>query len=476
MRLSKLAAAGAALAVSVLCSGSAFAAQEHGLPGASMPLWWALPFAGLLLCIATGPLLFHHVWENHYGKIAAFWAALVIIPMAVSFGASATTEAVLHAMLLEYMSFIILLFALFTISGGILIAGNIHGTPLVNAGLLLVGSILASIIGTTGAAMIMIRPIIRANDNRRFNAHVVIFFIFLVANIGGSLTPLGDPPLFIGFLRGVDFFWTTVHILPDTLFVGGIVLAVFFVLDVILHRGEKGAPKVKDPTPDKKVRLRGLVNLPLLAGVIAAILMSASWKPGIVFTIQGVEVELQNLVRDIIILALAFVSLAVSRKEYREANGFEWGPIAEVAKLFAAIFVCIVPVIAILKAGNEGALSPLVALVTLPGGQPNDMAYFWLTGLLSSFLDNAPTYLVFFELAGGDPQHLMTEFASTLAAISAGAVFMGANTYIGNAPNFMVYAIARRQGVNMPSFFGYMLWSGVVLIPVFILSSFLFFG
>jgi Na+/H+ antiporter NhaD/arsenite permease-like protein len=317
---------------------------------------------------------------------------------------------------------------------------------------------------------------IRANDNRRFNAHVVIFFIFLVANIGGSLTPLGDPPLFIGFLKGVDFFWTTVHILPDTLFVGGIVLAVFFVLDTILHRREQGAPKVKDPTPDKKVRLRGLANLPLLAGVIAAILMSASWKPGISFTIQGVEVELQNLARDAIILALAFVSLAVSRKEYRAANGFEWGPIAEVAKLFAAIFICIAPVVAILKAGHEGALSPLVALVTLPGGQPNDMAYFWLTGLLSSFLDNAPTYLVFFELAGGDPQHLMTEFASTLAAISAGAVFMGANTYIGNAPNFMVYAIARRQGINMPSFFGYMLWSGAVLIPVFLLSSFLFFG
>jgi Na+/H+ antiporter NhaD/arsenite permease-like protein len=476
MRFSKRVTAAATFAISALGSSAAMAAEGHGLPGASMALWWALPFAGLLLCIATGPLLFHHVWENHYGKIAAFWAALVIIPMAVSFGAPATTEAVLHAMLLEYMSFIILLFALFTISGGILIAGNIHGTPLVNTGLLLVGSILASIIGTTGAAMIMIRPMIRANDNRRFNAHVVVFFIFLVANIGGSLTPLGDPPLFIGFLKGVDFFWTTVHILPDTLFVGGIVLAIFVVLDMILHRREQGAPKVKDPTPDKKVRLRGLANLPLLAGVIAAILMSASWKPGVAFTIQGVEVELQNLVRDIIILALAFVSLAVSRKEYREANGFEWGPIAEVAKLFAAIFICIVPVVAILRAGLDGALAPLVAAVTLPDGQPNDMAYFWMTGLLSSVLDNAPTYLVFFELAGGDPQHLMTEFASTLAAISAGAVFMGANTYIGNAPNFMVKAVVEESGIRMPSFFGYMLWSGVVLIPVFVLSSFLFFG
>ncbi|MGB3417501.1 MAG: sodium:proton antiporter [Mesorhizobium sp.] len=476
MRVSKLVTAALWLAALALCPQAALAAEEHGLPGATMSLWWALPFAGLLLCIASGPLLFHHVWENHYGKISAFWAVLVVIPMAAAFGISTAGEAVLHALLLEYMSFIILLFALFTISGGILVAGNIHGTPLVNTGLLLIGSILASIIGTTGAAMVMIRPMIRANDNRPFNAHVVVFFIFLVANIGGSLTPLGDPPLFLGFLRGVDFFWTTVHLLPDTLFVGGIVLAVFFVLDTILHRREQGAPKIKDPTPDKKVRLRGLANVPLLAGVIGAILMSASWKPGVTFAIHGVEVELQNLVRDAVILALAFVSLAVSRKEHRAANGFEWGPIAEVAKLFAAIFICIAPVVAILRAGLDGALAPLVAAVTLPGGQPNDMAYFWMTGLLSSVLDNAPTYLVFFELAGGDPQHLMTEFASTLAAISAGAVFMGANTYIGNAPNFMVYAIARRQGINMPSFFGYMLWSGVILIPAFVLSSLLFFG
>lgn len=475
MRFSRL-AAGAAFAVAALGADAAWAAGEHGLPGASMSLWWALPFAGLLLSIAAGPLLFHHVWEHHYGKIAAGWAALAVLPMAAAFGVATAGEAVLHALLLEYMSFIILLFALFTISGGILVAGNIHGTPLVNTGLLLIGSILASVIGTTGAAMVMIRPMIRANDNRPFNAHVIVFFIFLVANIGGSLTPLGDPPLFIGFLKGVDFFWTTVHILPDTLFVGGIVLAVFFVLDSVLHRREQGAPKIKDPTPDKKVRLRGLANLPLLAGVIAAILMSASWKPGIVFAIHGVEVELQNLARDIVILALAFVSLAVSRKEHRAANGFEWGPIAEVAKLFSAIFICIAPVVAILKAGHDGALSPLVALVSRPDGQPDDMAYFWLTGLLSSFLDNAPTYLVFFELAGGDPQHLMTEFASTLAAISAGAVFMGANTYIGNAPNFMVYSIARRQGIAMPSFFGYMLWSGAILIPTFLLSSFIFFG
>ncbi|MEO3997232.1 sodium:proton antiporter [Mesorhizobium sp. CAU 1732] len=463
-----------ALAV-ITMSTAAFAAEEHGLPGATMSLLWAIPFVGILLSIATGPLLYPHVWEHHYGKITAAWSALVVIPLLAAFGVDATVYSVLHTMLLEYMSFIILLFALFTISGGILIAGNIHGTPLVNAGLLVIGALLASVIGTTGASMIMIRPIIRANDNRPFNAHVIVFFIFLVSNIGGSLTPLGDPPLFLGFLRGVDFFWTTTHLLPEMLFVGVIVLAAFIVLDVILHRRENGLPKIKDPTPDSKVRIRGLVNLPLLGGVIAAILMSGVWKPGIGFTVGGVEVELQNLLRDVIILALALISLLISSKEYRAANGFNWEPIKEVAKLFAGIFICIIPVIAILRAGLDGGFAPLVALVTGPDGAPNDFAYFWLTGVLSSFLDNAPTYLVFFELAGGDPQVLMTTLSRTLVAISAGAVFMGANTYIGNAPNFMVYAIARGQGVNMPSFFGYMLWSGVVLVPTFILMSLVFF-
>ena len=469
-------AAGLVAGALIAFAQPALAAETHELPGAAMSLWWALPFAGLLLSIATGPLLFAHIWEHHYGKIAAAWAGLVVVPLAIAFGLPAAGEAVLHTLLTEYLSFIILLFALYTISGGILLAGNIHGTPLVNAGLLLVGAMLASIIGTTGASMILIRPILRANDNRPFNAHVVIFFIFLVSNIGGSLTPLGDPPLFVGFLRGVDFFWMTANLWRETLLTGGLVIIVFLALDIVLHRREGGMSKIKDPTPDTKVRLRGLANLPLLAGIIGAILLSASWKPGVSIPILGVSLELQNLVRDAIILAPAFVSLKISYKSHREANGFTWGPIAEVAKLFAGIFICIVPVIAILRAGHDGALAPLVALVTSTDGKPNDLAYFWLTGALSSFLDNAPTYLVFFELAGGDARHLMTEAASTLGAISAGAVFMGANTYIGNAPNFMVYAITRHRGVRMPGFFGYMAWSGLVLIPIFLIGGFLFFG
>ncbi len=442
----------------------------------TMPLTWALPFAGVLLSIATGPVLYTHFWEHHYGKITLGWSLLVVVPMLLAFGLPVTMASLLHTMLLEYLPFIILLFALYTISGGILVRGNIRGTPLVNVGLLAIGSVLASLVGTTGASMIMIRPVIRANDNRRFNAHVIIFFIFLVSNIGGSLTPLGDPPLFVGFLRGVEFFWTTQHLFAETILVAGIVLAAFYALDLHFHRKEEGAPKIKDPTPDSKIRIYGLVNFLLLAGVIAAILMSAIWNPGVMLHVAGVELELQNVVRDLAVLALAGLSMRVTRADYRADNDFSWGPILEVAKLFAGIFIAIIPVIAILKAGPQGALAPLVALVTHEDGSPNNLAYFWLTGALSSFLDNAPTYLVFFELAGGDAQELMTSMALTLAAISSGAVFMGANSYIGNAPNFMVYAIARQRGVRMPSFLGYMLWSSIVLIPTYLLVGWLFFS
>ncbi len=443
------------------------------IDGSGMSLLWVIPFAGLLLCIATGPLLFHHVWEHHYGKISAFWAAMVIIPLYLSFDASAATKGIAFAMLLEYVPFIILLFALYTVAGGIFVRGNIHGSPLTNTGILAIGTILASFVGTTGASMVLIRPIIRANDNRAHNVHVVVFFIFLVSNVGGALTPLGDPPLFVGFLKGISFFWTTTHLFTETVLVAGILLALFYVYDSYLYKKE--GVIAPDRTPDSKVRIMGLESLIFVAIIIGAVLLRAEWKPGISFKVLGVDLALQDIASNLIMLAASFASLKFARKEYREANGFNWGPILEVAKLFAGIFVCIVPVLAILAAGKGGAAAPLVALVTNPDGSPNNVMYFWLTGALSSFLDNAPTYLVFFELAGGNPQELMGRLAITLAAISTGAVYMGANTYIGNAPNFMVYAIAKDMGVKMPSFFGYMLWSGAILIPIFVLVTFVFF-
>lgn len=448
---------------------SAFAAE---LNGATLGFAWALPFAGILLSIALFPLLAPHFWEHHQGKIAAVWGLLVLAPMAALLGPATALHALAHTALLEYVPFILLLLALFTVAGGILIRGNIHGSPGTNTMLLGIGTVLASFIGTTGASMVMIRPVLRANDDRRRNVHVFVFFIFLVSNIGGSLTPLGDPPLFLGFLRGVDFFWTTTHLFPETLFASVLLLTLFFALDTVIYRRE-GHIK-PDPTPDNPVRVTGGINFLLIFVIIAAILMSATVELGRI-TVLGAEIQLANALRDVIMIAVTVISLRFTPAANRAENGFSWGPIKEVAKLFAGIFITIIPVLAMLQAGSEGAFAPLVALVTNPDGSANNAAYFWLTGGLSSFLDNAPTYLVFFELAGGDPQMLMTTGAMTLAAVSAGAVFMGANSYIGNAPNFMVYAIAREGGVKMPSFFGYLLWSGAILIPTFLVITLLFF-
>ncbi len=264
------------------------------------------------------------------------------------------------------------------------------------------------------------------------------------------------------------------HLLAKTLFVAAILLALFYLLDRTIFARDDEAPP-RDPTPDSRLHLRGSVNLVLLALLVGAILLSGIWRPGLAVEIGSVKLEAQNLMRDGMMVALGLASLALTPKANRIANEFTWGPIKEVATIFAAIFVCLVPVVAALGAGREGIFAPLLSLVTRPDGTPIEAAYFWMTGLLSSVLDNAPTYVVFFELAGGDPQRLAGPLAGTLAAISAGAVFMGANTYIGNAPNFMVYAIARQSGVRMPSFFGYMAWSGAILIPTFLLVTLIFF-
>jgi Na+/H+ antiporter NhaD/arsenite permease-like protein len=465
----KFGAAALGLALIALYPSSATAAEMNG---ATLGLVWALPFAGILLSIALFPLIAPHFWEHHFGKISAFWAALVIIPLALIFGPMPAVHALSHTAFLEYIPFILLLLALFTVASGVVVSGNLHGSPTTNTAILGIGTVLASIIGTTGASMVLIRPIMRANDNRKHNVHVIVFFIFLVSNIGGSLTPLGDPPLFLGFLRGVDFFWTTTHLLPETLFCATALLIGFYVLDSIIYKRE--GTRKKDPTPDQPVRVSGGINFILIGVIIAAILLSARLKLGTI-SVLGTEIAVQNLLRDITMIVVTLISLWLTPKSSHQANGFSWGPIQEVAKLFAGIFITIIPVLAMLQAGRNGAFAPLVALVTNADGSANNIAYFWLTGVLSSFLDNAPTYLVFFELAGGDPKTLMTSGALTLTAISAGAVFMGANTYIGNAPNFMVYAIARNGGVKMPSFFGYMLWSGLILIPLFIVATFLFF-
>jgi len=443
--------------------------------GAQLTAIWGIPFAGILLSIALMPLLTPHFWHHHYGKVAAAWALAFLLPFAAVFGADVAGVNLVHALLAEYIPFIILLTALFTVSGGIFIRGNLHGSPGLNTAILGIGAVLASFMGTTGASMLLIRPLIRANDNRKHVAHVVVFFIFIVSNAGGSLTPLGDPPLFLGFLKGVDFFWTLKHIFPETLFLIGSLLAIFYALDAWLyHRREEVLPV--DPTPDsRQIGFDGRINFVLLGGVVSLVLMSGVWKSPVSFNIAGTEVGLPGIVRDLGLVLITFLSLKWTPAQVHADNQFGWGPMAEVAKLFAGIFLTIIPVIAMLKAGVNGPFGAVVSAVTKPDGSPDVMMYFWITGALSSFLDNAPTYLVFFNTAGGDPQTLMNTLAPTLAAISAGAVFMGANSYIGNAPNLMVKAIAEDRGVKMPSFFGYMLWSGGILVPLFVIMSFIWF-
>jgi len=471
---------GAAFYLLTACISTAFAAGEGAphLNGADLQLLWIVPFVGILLSIALFPLVAPNIWHHNFGKISAFWALLFLVPFTIFYGYELALFELVHVMSLEYIPFIILLLSLFTVAGGVRVKGYLQGAPIVNVGILLIGTFIASIMGTTGAAMLLIRPLIRANEDRKYQVHTIVFFIFLVANIGGSLTPLGDPPLFLGFLKGVSFFWPTVHMFLPMVVAASILLVGYFIVDSFLYRKEQQEGlHVETPAEEDRhpIRLEGGINILLLAGVVASVLISGIWKPGISFEIYHVTIDLQSLVRDVALLGLAVLSWILTSRKSREANGFSWFPILEVAKLFAGIFITIIPAIAILKAGTAGALEPVVSLVS-HNGEPVNTMYFWATGILSSFLDNAPTYLVFFNTAGGDPQALMGPMANTLLAISAGAVFMGANTYIGNAPNFMVRSIAEERGIPMPSFFGYMLWSGLILLPIFGLITILFFA
>lgn len=472
---SALRKAPAALAACVLLAPNhaSAAAPGHAFDGSQLGLVWIAPFAGLLLSIAFGPVAAPNFWHHHYGKITLFWGMAFLVPFLAFFGAALTINELLHVLLREYLPFIILIASLFTIASGIFVGGNLHGSPAVNTGFLAAGTGLASLVGTTGASIILIRPLLRANDDRRHNAHTVVFFIFLVSNIGGSLTPLGDPPLLIGFLKGVDFFWPLRAMWLPLLVTSGALLAMFFVLDSYLYRTEGHLPR--DPTPDRPVRVTGRINLVLLILIMGIVLMSGALGDLGTIPVRNFDVPVSGLLRDVSIAGLAFVSLKVTPIGIREANRFSWEPMLEVAKLFGGIFVTIIPAIAILRAGEAGALAPLLGLITNPDNTPNNVMYFWLTGILSSFLDNAPTYLIFFNAAGGDAEVLQNTLPVTLLAISAGAVFMGANTYIGNAPNFMVKSIAERQNVRMPSFFGYMLWSAGCLLPLFGLLTVLFF-
>jgi Na+/H+ antiporter NhaD/arsenite permease-like protein len=420
--------------------------------GLSLPLWSVVPFAGLLLSIALLPLFAPALWARHYATACLAFG----VPVAGFFLLRAPRE-LLHAVL-EYASFIILLASLFTISGGILLRGTLRGSAGVNCAILAVGAALANVFGTTGASMLLIRPLLRANAHRRRVAHVVVFFIFVVANIGGALTPIGDPPLFLGYLRGVPFFWTLRAMGLLWAVACALVIGVFylvdrraFALDTVADGDPEavraGAPEMAAEANERvPLSIEGKINLLLLFVVIGAVFLPTPW-------------------REMAMAAAAAVSVWKTPAKVREENEFTWYPIEEVAILFAGIFATMIPALLILKAhGAElGVVTPA--------------HFFWATGVLSSFLDNAPTYLAFFRLAQGvgGTQTVAGVPAPLLQAIGAGAVFMGANSYIGNAPNFMVKAIAEEAGVRMPSFFGYMAWSCGILLPIFALLTLLFF-
>ncbi len=453
------------------------ATEDHGTGiGQELPLWSVIPFVGILLSIAIFPLVAPHFWHHQFPKISAAWAFIFAVPFLFAYGGAAFYE-IAHIYLLDYFPFIILLWGLFTVSGGIYIQGTLKGKPIVNTIMILIGTFFASWIGTTGAAMVMIRPLIRANDNRKHKVHTVVFFIFLVANIGGSLTPLGDPPLFLGFLHNVPFFWT-MSLLPNMTFVAVIILAIYYGLDSFYYRKEDHEQVNRHEGPKEKLRILGAHNFIFLIGIMGAVLMSGTWRPGEV-TILGVHVGIQSLSRDAIIIMMGLLSLYSTKEDIHKKNEFGWFPIKEVAYLFAGIFMTIIPALAILKAGENGALAFIIEAMRSP------VHYFWITGTLSGFLDNAPTYLTFFNTALGNfyagmPEAqavplLIAEHEIYLTAISTGAVFFGALTYIGNAPNFMVKSIAEERGIEMPSFFGYMIkYSIPVLILTFILYTFIF--
>ena len=448
----------------------------HGNLGEILPLYSCIPFACMLLSIALLPLVAGTFWHHHFGKISAFWAACLAIPFVAVFRGQAVYE-ILHIILADYVPFIILLWALFTVSGGILLKGSLRGSPMVNTIIILIGTVLASWMGTTGAAMLLIRPFLRANAHRKNKTFMVVFFIFLVANIGGALTPLGDPPLFLGFLHGVTFFWTF-KIMPHMLLAALILLAVYFCLDTYyLKKEDNRLPP--DDGEKAPLRLTGTYNFIFLAGVVGAVLMSGILDLGEVSTL-GIHRAVQDWLRDGLLIAMGVASLWATPRTLREENEFTWFPIVEVAYLFIGIFITMIPCLLLLKAGPDGAFAFLINAVKEP------WHYFWVTGMLSAFLDNAPTYLTFFNTALGSfyaglPEAtsvplLMTEKAIYLKAVSTGAVFFGACSYIGNAPNFMVRSIASEAGTKMPSFFGYIFkYSLVFLIPVFVVVTLIFF-
>ena len=463
-RLKALARLSASAAL--LAAGSAGAA---GLDGGALAPWWGAPFAGLLLSIALLPAALPGLWHRHYVSIALIWVLAFAVPAALWFGVDGLAAELVRVLLLDYLPFVILIGASYVVGGCMRLSGWSGGTPAANTAMLAVGTLLAGLIGATCASMLLIRPLLDANRGRQQKAHLVVFLIFLVGNIGGGLTPLGNPPVFLAFLEGVDFFWTLVHLGPPILLVSAVLLGAFFLIDRCWYNWEAAAGLLQSPAErPERTRLEGGDNLMLLLALALVVLFQSVWRPGLGLTVGGVYLPLQTLVGEGLMLAIAGLSLALTGQALRRKLGFSWRPLIEVAVLFAAIFITVVPILASLRAGGGGVAGEWVA-----GLAPAHL--FWVVGGLSSVLDNAPTWLVFFQALGGDADRLMAAPEPTLLAITMGAVFMGATTYIGNAPNLMMKAIAEERGVSMPSFFVFVAWAAVLLLPLFGLLTVIWF-
>lgn len=468
------------LFIPVFGQGTANLAAEQGadLNGALLSPLWGLPFLGIILSIALFPLLLPKFWSNHYGKVSLFWIILVLIGLAISQGILVSVNSFVKVAFEQFIPFIMLLTALFAITGGIKLKGDLVGTPVLNVTFLAIGAILSSWLGTTGAAVLLIRPLINANLWRKYKTHTLIFFIFIVGNIGGTLTPVGNPPLLMGFISKVPFFWPTSHLLLPTLLSVVILLVVYFLMEVYFYKKEDQKPEI---VQKEKFKLEGGWNILLLIAVIFAVVLS-SLDLGTAFRLVSVEMPWSELLEIVLLALITFISIKITNEAIRLSNNFSWGPILEVGKLFAGIFICMVPLIAMLRAGVNGPMEFIIKSLSTPEGHHANGMYYWLSGGLSAFLDSAPAYLVFFNtaaapaLAANLPAniYMTTVVPTTLIAITAGASFMGAFTYIGNAPNMMVNAIAEEYGIKMPSFFGYMAWSLLILTPLFLLIQFLF--
>lgn len=448
---------------------------SYVLDGKTLSPLWAIPFLGILLSIAIMPLTLKHFWEHHYGKVALFWSLVAVVGIALAQGVSVSVHGALDTMLNTFLPFICLLLALFTVTGGIKFHGTFSGSPAINVCIMLIGAALSNVIGTTGAAVLLIRPLLQANAWRMKKVHTILFFIFIVGNIGGSLTPVGNPPLLMGFIKKVDFFWPTIKLLMPTLFSVGILLAMYYAFDTYIYRNEPKHELIRiKKVPFSIEGGQNLVFVPLIVGAAFA----SSFDFGTAFTLFHVDVSVALVGEVAALLGITVLSMKLTSKETRKRNGFTWGPIAEVAKLFAGIFITMEPLIAMLKAGADGPMGFIIRSLSDSAGKPVNAMYFWFSGILSGFLDSAPAYLVFFNTASCQAQnpalYMMTTAEPTLFAITAGASFMGALSYIGNAPNMMIKAIAEETDVQMPSFFGYCLWAFAVLTPVFLLVTKLF--